>query len=130
METQVRVQSSLLPDRNCFDMWRDYMNLCRLLEKLCGMSEVEPRGGEQPTSRRIQRDVRAKSNRVASSSSDYCRFCKRNGETAQVYESHRLKSYDGKTICPILYNYTCPLCGGTGEKAHTRRYCPQTKSHR
>lgn len=63
-------------------------------------------------------------------SSDLCRFCRQNGETARVYRSHKLKSDDGKVICPILFNYTCPICAATGHYAHTRRYCPQAKRQR
>ncbi|XP_049420735.1 nanos homolog 1-like [Epinephelus fuscoguttatus] len=60
-------------------------------------------------------------------SSLYCPFCRHNGETAKVYRSHNLKSEDGKVSCPILYNYTCPICEATGDNAHTRSYCPQAR---
>lgn len=53
-----------------------------------------------------------------------CNFCKHNGESKNVYSSHPLKSNDGVVVCPILRNYTCPLCGATADKAHTLKYCP------
>ncbi|XP_028444019.1 uncharacterized protein LOC114562006 [Perca flavescens] len=64
---------------------------------------------------------------TSSSSSGYCGFCKQNGESPRVYRSHNLKSDYGKVTCPILWNYTCPICEATGERAHTRRYCPQAQ---
>uniref|UniRef100_A0A4W6DCE3 Nanos C2HC-type zinc finger 2 n=1 Tax=Lates calcarifer TaxID=8187 RepID=A0A4W6DCE3_LATCA len=125
MQGQSRVQGSLFSNGDYFDMWHDYMNLGRVLERLCARREAE-------------QEERNKNSSSASSSQsdaswrgtlpDYCRFCKQNGETPRVYQSHRLKSADGKVICPILWNYTCGVCGATGDYAHTRRYCPQAQS--
>ncbi|KAI3380897.1 hypothetical protein SNEBB_002416 [Seison nebaliae] len=57
-----------------------------------------------------------------------CVFCRKNGERPEIYKSHCLKSRDGKVIqCPILRSYTCPLCGETGNGAHTKSYCPLKK---
>ena len=53
----------------------------------------------------------------------WCVFCKNNGESELVYGSHKLKSEDGITLCPILRAYTCPLCGQSGDTAHTVKYC-------
>ncbi|XP_063168223.1 nanos homolog 2 [Candoia aspera] len=53
-----------------------------------------------------------------------CNFCKHNGESRNVYSSHPLKRADGVVVCPILRNYTCPLCRATADKAHTLKYCP------
>lgn len=52
-----------------------------------------------------------------------CGFCKQNGERFDVYTSHRLKSLDGRILCPLLRRYSCPYCGATGDNAHTRSYC-------
>nr|XP_031300338.1 nanos homolog 2 [Camelus dromedarius] len=52
-----------------------------------------------------------------------CNFCKHNGESRRVYTSHRLKTPGGVVVCPILRHYVCPLCGATGDQAHTLKYC-------
>ncbi|KAM6900469.1 nanos homolog 2 [Xenentodon cancila] len=137
------VQSSILYGGG-FDMWHDYMNLCRLLER----REVDHRGTGDPktetapqwsffrtSSRRTGSRSPAETNSASSLSdsscngipADYCRFCKQNGESAQVFRSHALKSEEGKVVCPILRNYICPICDATGDQAHTRKYCPQAQ---
>ncbi|XP_035511821.1 nanos homolog 2 [Morone saxatilis] len=148
MQRQVGVRSSLLSDGDCFDMWHDYMNLGRLLERLCDRRERDhgdtegakkdapaaPWSNIQTSPREDLKNspgtssVSSLSDTSCSGTSSYfCRFCKQNGESARVYRSHRLKSDDGKVICPILWNYTCPICAATGDHAHTRRYCPQAQ---
>ncbi|KAM9839706.1 nanos homolog 2-like [Aulostomus maculatus] len=141
--TSMQKQSSLISGGKCFDMWRDYMNLGRMLEKLGDGIDMDRRDTEGPVkqqrghiqvSRWVSRRDSAETSSVSSSSlsdtscngtsSDYCRFCKHNGESSRVYRSHKLKSEDGKVVCPILWNYTCPICEATGDHAHTRRYCP------
>ncbi|XP_059050161.1 uncharacterized protein LOC131845139 [Achroia grisella] len=54
-----------------------------------------------------------------------CAFCKNNGEAVSWYSMHILKDNRGRVRCPILRNYTCPLCGATGQRAHTIKYCPE-----
>ncbi|XP_023219558.1 protein nanos-like [Centruroides sculpturatus] len=57
-----------------------------------------------------------------------CKFCKRNGDPKDFYQTHVLKdAKTGKVICPILRNYTCEYCGATGDYSHTRSYCPFAK---
>lgn len=53
-----------------------------------------------------------------------CGFCKKNGETAEIYASHQLKARNGRVRCPVLRKYVCPICGATGDRAHTVQYCP------
>ncbi|XP_013399388.1 nanos homolog 2-like [Lingula anatina] len=51
-----------------------------------------------------------------------CVFCRNNGEEPIIYRSHVLR--DGfRVTCPILRAYKCPLCGKTGDTAHTIKYC-------
>lgn len=140
MQRHVVVQSALLRDGDFFDMWHDYMNLGGLVQRLSGTREKDTGPVEwperHPPSRRHpspSEDSR-ESGSVSSLSdissgtwADYCRFCKHNGESARVYRSHKLKSDEGKVLCPILWSYTCPICEATGDNAHTRKYCPQAK---
>uniref|UniRef100_A0A4W5L6Y3 Nanos homolog 2 n=1 Tax=Hucho hucho TaxID=62062 RepID=A0A4W5L6Y3_9TELE len=116
-------ESSLAPT-HYFDMWHDYMNLGRLLEKLCDVADRT-----ETTCTQLKEHVPDAEDHQTSrqdlASGDYCGFCKQNGETAEIYRSHKLKSKDSKVICPILRSYICPMCGATGDEAHTRRYCPQ-----
>lgn len=55
----------------------------------------------------------------------YCVFCKNNEESVEVFMSHTLKDFDGRTTCPRLRLYTCPICGSNGDNAHTLQYCPR-----
>lgn len=140
MQSQIGVQT--------FDMWHDYMNLGSLLKRL---HERRPEDHDAPkrsaaasgvaagapdshiNGREVYRTSTDASSRSSlsdasssgtSSDADFCRFCKQNGESPRVYRSHTLKSADSIVVCPILWNYICPICGATGDDAHTRRYCP------
>ncbi|XP_059182714.1 nanos homolog 1 [Centropristis striata] len=152
MQRRVGVRSSHFTDDG-FDMWYDYLKLGGLLERLRDRPDESHRDSEGPkkeqaapwshiqTSGQEEACKTFKWTSSASSSSfsdtssngtcsEYCRFCKQNGESASVYRSHKLKSNDGKVICPVLWKYTCSICKATGDKAHTRRYCPQVQAAR
>lgn len=54
----------------------------------------------------------------------HCVFCENNHEPPAVYKSHSLRDANsGIVLCPVLRMYECPMCGATGDKAHTVRYC-------
>jgi hypothetical protein len=56
-----------------------------------------------------------------------CSFCKNNGESEKIYTSHTMKNSKGKVTCPLLKIYKCPICGQTGDSAHTITYCKKYK---
>ncbi|XP_018018779.1 uncharacterized protein LOC108675289 [Hyalella azteca] len=53
-----------------------------------------------------------------------CVFCKNNGYHSTFYKAHSLKDERGFCTCPVLRTYVCPLCGSSGNSAHTLKYCP------
>ncbi|KAJ8667099.1 hypothetical protein QAD02_008761 [Eretmocerus hayati] len=58
-----------------------------------------------------------------------CVFCKNNELGDDSYKTHILKDEEGRTICPILRKYKCPICGAIGDEAHTIKYCPLGKKN-
>lgn len=71
----------------------------------------------------LQRLRPKKSNKKANANK-VCVFCRNNGEPETVYSCHQLKDSEGNVSCPILFIYTCPICGANGKSAHTIKYCP------
>ncbi|KAL8164521.1 UNVERIFIED_CONTAM: hypothetical protein K2H54_052918 [Gekko kuhli] len=102
------------PEERHFEVWRDYLQLARVVAEL---GKAEPRG-ESPGPPREEPRVAA--------NGGVCSFCKHNGESRSIYASHSLKDREGRVQCPILRQYTCPQCGASGDRAHTRRFCPLT----
>ena len=64
---------------------------------------------------------------VSTAAGSYCRFCHKNGESAELYLSHVTKERSGAVQCPVLRSYQCPVCGLSGDRAHTLRYCPRNR---
>ena len=67
---------------------------------------------------------------AAQPSMQVCVFCRNNGESESVYSSHVLKDAEGRTSCPILRAYTCPICKANGDSSHTIKYCPMNQNSR
>ena len=68
--------------------------------------------------------IRNNGRKSSRSKQRFCAFCKTNGEVDDIYLGHVLKDSYGRTTCPYLRKYTCPICGESGDKAHTIKYCP------
>uniref|UniRef100_A0A2I3HR53 Nanos C2HC-type zinc finger 3 n=1 Tax=Nomascus leucogenys TaxID=61853 RepID=A0A2I3HR53_NOMLE len=128
-----------------FDLWTDYLGLAHLVRALSGKECPETRLSPQPEPEPVLEPVSAlepmpapesvpvpgpKDQKRSLESSPaperLCSFCKHNGESRAIYQSHVLKDEAGRVLCPILRDYVCPQCGATRERAHTRRFCPLT----
>ncbi|XP_062035228.1 nanos homolog 3 [Lepus europaeus] len=104
-----------------FDLWTDYLGLARLVGALRVEEDpqAKPEPQPQPTAAEAEDPKPPGPERL-------CSFCKHNGESRAIYQSHALKDEAGRVLCPILRDYVCPQCGATREHAHTRRFCPLT----
>ncbi|XP_029142106.1 nanos homolog 2 [Protobothrops mucrosquamatus] len=109
-----------------FDQWKDYLNLSKVVMEIVEERKKPspPSPWKDPLKGPRKRDPQP----VQPTQQGICNFCKHNGESKKVYSSHTLKRADGVVVCPILRNYTCPLCGATADKAHTLKYCPHNKA--
>jgi hypothetical protein len=56
-----------------------------------------------------------------------CSYCRLINKSADQYSTHVVREPDGKTNCPELQQSICPLCGATGEKAHSEYFCPKSR---
>ncbi|KAB1274463.1 Nanos-like protein 2 [Camelus dromedarius] len=108
-----------------FDMWKDYFNLSQVVLALIqnrGQGQEAPGTGEPRPE--AQQEQGPGGQGPSGGLATLCNFCKHNGESRHVYSSHQLKTPEGVVVCPILRHYVCPLCGATGDQAHTLKYCP------
>ncbi|XP_052036957.1 nanos homolog 2 [Apodemus sylvaticus] len=111
-----------------FDMWRDYFNLSQVVQDIVQSRKqsLESERAEEPNSR--PQETSEQGLEGPGSLTTMCNFCKHNGESRHVYTSHQLKTPEGVVVCPILRHYVCPVCGATGDQAHTLKYCPLNSS--
>jgi len=96
------------------DAVEDILTKAKLIEILRERERLQ-----RSKARRLQ-----KKGAAGSATGKVCVFCRNNGEAEAVYTSHQLKDPEGAVTCPILYIYTCPICGANGKSAHTIKYCP------
>ncbi|XP_069502412.1 nanos homolog 2 [Ambystoma mexicanum] len=123
--SQGSMVTGTMPPKSLFDPWRDYFNLSSVVAALV---EERQREWEHRLTRSLDSSPGPTSpnslEMLPSSPCSICNFCKHNGESKKVYSSHILKKGDGTIVCPVLRKYACPLCGATGDRAHTLKYCP------
>nr|XP_044995367.1 nanos homolog 3 isoform X2 [Jaculus jaculus] len=109
-----------------FDLWTDYLGLASLVGTLHEEEEPEaPRPDPKPQPTPSPKGQKG-SQEASPAPERQCSFCRHNGESRAIYQSHVLKDEAGRVLCPILRDYVCPQCGATQEHAHTRRFCPLT----
>nr|XP_061791889.1 nanos homolog 3-like [Nerophis lumbriciformis] len=115
---------------NIFQPWKDYMGLSDVIRGVMTSTQSPPAAPKVPVPHDRGTAFGPPRHGVDPNALEAmcCNFCKHNGESEEVYTSHRLKSVAGEVLCPYLRKYVCPLCGATGASAHTKRFCPKVDS--
>ncbi|VEL08586.1 unnamed protein product [Protopolystoma xenopodis] len=70
------------------------------------------------------------SQNLSETSVELCVFCRNNDQPYEFYTGHKVRDQQGRVSCPVLRQFTCPVCKATGDQAHTIRYCPVVENGR
>ncbi|KAK6477833.1 nanos-like protein 1-like [Huso huso] len=105
-----------------FDVWKDYFGLAELLQETrtrgtagsepgpepssgaaAGMAATQPDHTKQQSASEVKSPALNQPD-PTDGGSNFCVFCKKNGESRKVYNVHSFKDGD-KLLCPYLRRY-------------------------